>query len=76
MVIKFELFLETPEETAAREAKPHWTQEHPVAREQVRCLCGRFAKWAGGRHYYNGQFACYSYDVLCSRCGTVTVECV
>lgn len=40
------------------------------------CLCGRFAKWAGDRHYYNGNFDCYSYDLLCSRCGVVTIECV
>lgn len=40
------------------------------------CLCGRFAKWVGERYYYNGQFDCYSYDVDCSRCGPVTVECV
>jgi hypothetical protein len=46
--------------------------KHPAGQ----CLCGRFAKWAGDRHYYNGQFDCYSYDVLCSRCGIVTVECV
>lgn len=40
------------------------------------CLCGRFAKFAGDRHYYNGFWDCYSYDVECSRCGVVTVECV
>ena len=45
-------------------------------RVPLQCLCGRFAKWGGDRHYYNGQFNCYSYDVICSRCGTVTVECV
>lgn len=43
---------------------------------QVQCLCGRFAKFVGDRHYYNGTFDCYSYDVDCSRCGVVTIECV
>lgn len=74
--MKFELLLETAEEKAAREARPHWTEEHPVAREQVRCLCGRFAKWLGDQHYYNGQFDCYRYTIRCSRCGDVDVECV
>lgn len=23
-----------------------------------RCLCGRFAKYVGEQHYYNGQFDC------------------
>ena len=45
-------------------------------RMPVQCLCGRFARSLGGRHYYNGQFDCYSYDVECSRCGVVTIECV
>lgn len=49
------------------EAPPH---------RQVQCLCGRFAKWSGDRHYYNGSFNCYSFDVDCSRCGVVTIECV
>ena len=40
------------------------------------CLCGRFAKYVGDRYYYNGRFDCYSYTVLCSRCGEVTIECV
>lgn len=39
------------------------------------CHCGRFAKYLSGRHYYNGVWDCYSYDVMCSRCGKVTVEC-
>ena len=42
----------------------------------LHCECGRFAKWVGDRHYYNGQFDCYSYTVACSRCGDVTIECV
>lgn len=42
----------------------------------IRCECGRFAKWAGERHYYNGSFDCYSYTLTCSRCGDVTIECV
>ena len=45
-------------------------------RGSVQCLCGRFAKYLGGRSYYNGTFDCYSFDVDCSRCGVVTVECV
>lgn len=54
----------------------HWTEEHPLNVERVRCLCGRFAKAGGSRHYYNGWFDCYSYDVICTHCGTVTIECV
>lgn len=48
----------------------------PIVKAGLHCVCGRFAKWAGDRHYYNGQFDCYSYDVNCSRCGVVTIECV
>lgn len=55
------------------EVEPISGKQH---REQVHCLCGRFAKWVGGRHYYNGQFDCYRYTVRCSRCGDVDVECV
>jgi hypothetical protein len=42
----------------------------------VHCLCGRFAKYRGGRNYYNGTWDCYSFDVECKRCGVITVECV
>lgn len=42
----------------------------------VWCECGRFARWVGERHYYNGHYDCYSYTVDCSRCGEVTIECV
>lgn len=45
-------------------------------RHQVHCLCGRFAKWVGEQHYYNGTFNCYRYTVRCSRCGEVDIECV
>lgn len=38
--------------------------------------CGRFAKWAGDHHYYNGNFDCYSFDTDCSKCGRLTTECV
>lgn len=48
----------------------------PTRLPSLQCLCGRFAKAAGSRHYYNGSFNCFSYDVDCSRCGIVTVECV
>jgi hypothetical protein len=48
----------------------------PTKREAPHCACGRFAKYLGGRSYYNGNWACYSYDVDCSRCGVVTIECV
>jgi hypothetical protein len=41
-----------------------------------KCECGLFARFVSDRHYYNGQFDCYSYTVRCSRCGLVTVECV
>lgn len=47
-----------------------------VSRAGYQCACGRFAKFVSERHYYNGQFDCFSYDVDCSRCGIVTVECV
>lgn len=53
--------------------------ESPIPKPRkpgIQCACGRFAKWAGDRHYYNGQFDCYSYTVRCSRCGDVTIECV
>ena len=42
----------------------------------LQCACGRFAKYLGDRHYYTGNYSCYSYTVRCSRCGDVTVECV
>ena len=45
-------------------------------KDQVHCLCGRFAKYLGGRNYYNGWYDCYSFDVDCKRCGVVTIECV
>lgn len=69
MELTWELLTEPP-------AVVHWTEEHPAAREPLRCLCGRFAKWGGDRHYYNGNYNCYSYDIDCTHCGTVTVECV
>jgi hypothetical protein len=46
---------------------------HPAT---LHCLCGRFARWVGDSHYYNGTFDCYSYTVHCARCGDVTIECV
>jgi hypothetical protein len=42
----------------------------------LHCLCGRFAKYLGDQHYYNGQFDCYRYTIRCSRCGDVDIECV
>jgi hypothetical protein len=57
-------------------ARSHWTEEHPPAREPVRCLCGRFAKYGGDQHYYNGTYDCYRYFVNCTHCGEVVVECV
>jgi hypothetical protein len=51
-------------------------QLHPKPHYDVHCLCGRFAKNLGGRHYYNGTWDCYSFDVDCKRCGVVTIECV
>lgn len=38
--------------------------------------CGRFAKYLGGRSYYNGNWDCYSFDTECSKCGVQTTECV
>jgi hypothetical protein len=69
--ITFELL-----EDELSEDKLHWTKEHPLAREQFRCLCGRFAKYGGDQHYYNGTFDCYRYFIDCTHCGQVTVECV
>lgn len=60
--------VEIPEEIAKPQADPE--------PEPVHCLCGRFAKYLGGRSYYNGNYSCYSFDVDCSKCGVVTVECV
>lgn len=54
---------------------PGWVEAED-AHHRLRCLCGRFAKWGGDRHYYNGWFDCYSFDVICSKHGTVTIECV
>ena len=51
-------------------------EANPLSHPSAQCLCGRFAKWVGDSHYYNGQFDCYSYTVRCSLCGEVTVECV
>lgn len=51
-------------------------QLHPRPHYDVHCLCGRFAKYKGGRSYYNGWYDCYSYDVDCKKCGVTTVECV
>jgi hypothetical protein len=42
----------------------------------VRCTCGRFAKWLGDKHYYNGTFDCYRYTVRCAEHGVVNIECV
>lgn len=58
------LTLEEPLETKPKPKGTFW------------CLCGRFAKFVGENHYYNGEFNCYSYTVNCSRCGIITVECV
>jgi len=38
--------------------------------------CGKFAKFVSERHYYNGQFDCYSFDTDCKTCGIQTTECV
>lgn len=40
------------------------------------CLCGRFAKYVGVRHYYNGNFDCATLTVECKHCGTVDIELV
>ena len=48
----------------------------PRPKGPVFCECGLFAKWLRDRSYYNGQFDCYSYTVLCKRCGEMTVDCV
>ena len=46
-------------------------------REPLHCGgCGRFARWAGDEHYYNGNWDCYRYTTHCSVCGDIDVECV
>jgi hypothetical protein len=40
------------------------------------CLCGRFAKFKGVTHYYNGNFDCARLTVECKRCGTIDIEIV
>jgi hypothetical protein len=40
------------------------------------CLCGRFAKFVGVTHYYNGNFDCARLTVECKRCGIVDIELV
>jgi len=57
-------------------ADPDFAAEARALHPAAHCSCGRFARWLGESHYYNGQFDCYSFDVACSRCGVVTVECV
>lgn len=42
----------------------------------VQCPCGRFAKYDGDQHYYNGWFDCYRFWTICSRCGRQATECV
>lgn len=69
MKLTWELLTEPP-------AEPHWTEEHPAPRFALRCGCGRFAKWVGDQHYYNGNYNCYRYTIRCSRCGDVDIECV
>jgi hypothetical protein len=50
---------------------------HPKQKKMPpHCYCGRFAKWVGDQHYYNGRFDCYRYTVRCTRCGDIDVECV
>jgi len=48
----------------------------PPPRPSVQCLCGRFARYVGVRHGYNGSFSTETMTVECSRCGTVTIELV
>lgn len=57
------------------DAKPQYmaTRDRPPP---LQCTCGRFAKYVGDQHYYNGTWDCYRYTVRCSRCGDVDIECV
>jgi len=65
----------TKEEIEIEQDKEY--QKHLTIMEQAHCPdCGRFAKWGGDRHYYNGWFDMYSFDTICAKCGTVTTECV
>jgi hypothetical protein len=45
-------------------------------RYPVHCLCGRFAKFIGTRHYYDGLYDCETLTVECKRCGVVDIEMV
>ena len=38
--------------------------------------CGRFAKYVGDEHYYNGTWDCYRYTTRCKKCGDLDTECV
>lgn len=40
----------------------------------VRCSCGRFAKWIGGRYYYNSNYDCYRFTVHCIKHGVIDIE--
>lgn len=66
MVIKFD------------ENDPLLTEEPvpPKRNPSVQCVCGRFAKHLRTRHHYNGTWDLITIDVLCSRCGETSIECV
>ena len=67
-------FAQLMEEESSRIRGGRWAHTNNVP---VQCPgCGRFAKYAGGRSYYNGTYDCYSFDTICSKCGRLTTECV
>jgi len=45
-------------------------------RPSVQCLCGRFSRYLGVDHGFNGNYATETMTVDCSRCGVVTIELV
>lgn len=54
----------------------NYREKPKPTRHQVQCPCGRFAKWAGDRHYYNGMWDMYEFYTDCSRCGRQVTQCV
>lgn len=70
----------TFEEVDDEELSELFPEEKPSPRgrheQQPQCLCGRFAKFLGIRHYYNGHYDCATMSLECKRCGPVDIELV
>lgn len=54
----------------------HLPPTKPLPRPSVQCLCGRFSRYLGITHGYNGSYSTETMTVDCSRCGVVTIELV